>query len=167
LDFVDTPTVDNISGWSDNLGTCNSTVGRPYMEGAALYSWDQVGAPYWVPWNYMLLFAAKPNATDANGNPVPPTGCSSTNEVIAYATSLSPEGPFTYQGIVMCGSTTEWTNQVSIVQHPVIPQKYLFAWHDGGGTYHQRRTHLMCINWDAYGHIIRVGRSGNNLSNCP
>jgi len=148
-----------ISGWGDNLGNCGSS-GHPYLEGPALYLSKDIGAPATNP-KYTLIFAAKPNAI--------PTGCSDTQnyEVIAYATAKSVTGPYTYKGVIMCGSATEWTNQASVVQSTNISFKYLFAWHDGGGKYHNRRTHLMCLRWDSAGKALQIPRSSANLSNCP
>jgi len=144
---------------SSGLGTCGIW-DHPYLEGPAMYTWLEVGAPAWVPWDYMLMFAAKPNAGA-------PAGCSTDNEVIAYATSWSPTGPWDYQGIIMCGSTSEWTNQASIVKHTANNGKYLFAWHDGGPPNHNRRSHLSCVVWGDDGKIVEVPRLDWNLGNCP
>lgn len=147
-----------INGWGDNLGTCGGT-GHPYLEGPALYLSSELGAPSTNP-KYTLIFAAKPTST--------PTGCTNTsNEVIAYATSNTVTGPYNYKGIIMCGSTSEWTNQASVVQSTNVSYKYLFAWHDGGNSFHNRRTHLMCLRWDSAGKAVQIPRSSSNLSNCP
>ena len=112
------------------LGTCGST-GQPYEEGASLYYSAQWGPE--VPGPFLLVFAAKPTST--------PSGCNSNlgqpnsaNEVIAYATATSVTGPYTYKGILMCGSSTEWTNQATL-----MPLRTLFGndtaiamyYHDG------------------------------------
>ncbi len=164
MSFVDTVHEISISGWADNLGNCSSSVHRPYLEGGALYSWNQVGASATVPWNYLLLFAAKPNAS------TPPTGCGTSNEVIAYATSPWVEGPYTYGGIVMCGSSVEWTNQASIAQNPQNGNQFILAYHDGDGSSgHNRQTHLMCLKWTSTGSsakIVQITRSQYEMSNC-
>src|SRR4051812_15554003 len=83
--LVDDTTVANGSGqvailnWSlvhDNMGACSGTT-RPYIEGAQLYRTSAIGGSGLT---YTMMFAAKP----MNGNP---TGCNSSNEVIAYAQS--------------------------------------------------------------------------------
>jgi hypothetical protein len=65
----------------------------------------------------------------------------------------------------MCGSTSEWTNQASVAKQPGV-NRYLFAWHDGTGSYHDRRTHLMCLVWDSVGKPFKIPRSTTNMSNC-
>jgi beta-xylosidase len=140
---------------------------RPYIEGPAVYRWDEIGAPWEMPYWYIMVFAAKP------GDGVIPPGCSTDNEVIAYAGANSIDGPWDYQGIIMCGSEGEnggeWTNQASITPHTANNGKTLIAWHDGSGTdgKHNRRTHLSCVVWGADLKIVRVPRSAWNLSNCP
>jgi hypothetical protein len=146
------------SGLSQND---NCTQGHPYIEGPAMYRWDEVGAPYELPFNYVLEFAAKPR------DGVVPPDCTSDTEVIAYATSWSAEGPWDYQGIIMCGSDTEWTNQASITPHTANNGKILMAWHDGGDNRHNRRSHLSCIVWGSDGKIVRIPRLADNLANCP
>jgi len=146
------------SGLSQND---NCTEGHPYVEGPAMYRWDEVGAPYELPFNYVLEFAAKPR------DGVAPAGCTNDHEVIAYATSWSADGPWDYQGIIMCGSDSEWTNQASITPHTANNGKILMAWHDGGDNRHNRRTHLSCIVWGSDGKIVRVPRLDYNLGNCP
>ena len=115
-------------GKGPNCGSFN----HPYIEGPAMYRWDEVGAPYELPFNYVLEFAAKP------GDGVAPPGCTNDNEVIAYATSWWADGPWDYQGIIMCGSDSEWTNQASITPHTANNGKILMAWHDGGDNRHNR-----------------------------
>jgi hypothetical protein len=150
-------TINGFSGLGSLAAACTS--GHPYLEGAALYHWTEVGAPVTLPFLYVLMFAAKPTST--------PSGCSTANEVIAYATSSFADGPYDYQGIIMCGSSSEWTNQASVVKHTANNGKYLFAWHDGGGTTHNRRTHLLCLRWGTDGKVVPIARSSANLSNCP
>jgi len=162
MNFFSTPWQVVIEGVDPGLGTCLG--GHPYMEGPALYSWDEVGAPWEVPWWYMLEFAVKPNAGNA-------PGCDSSNEAIAYATAWNVGGPYTYGGILMCGSSTEWTTQASIVHH-VSNDKILFAYHDGpqavsgnGGVPHARKTHLQCLTWNGITPNV-IPRSVWNMSNC-
>jgi hypothetical protein len=168
LNFFQTPTVLDIVGIENaGLGSCSGPNGHPYMEGPALYAWNEIGADWSVPWNYFLEFAVKPNAGNA-------PGCDSNNEAIAYATAWDVMGPYTYGGILMCGSSTEWTTQASIVQH-VSNSKILFAYHDGpqatqqvfrdNGTPHKRKTHLMCLTWNGATPNV-IPRSPWNMSNC-
>jgi hypothetical protein len=140
------------------------TGNHPYLEGPSMYLSTAIGLPSSSP-KYTLIFAAKPKDRTVPA-PCAATGSTSDKEVIAYAQSLYPTGPWQYKGIMMCGSDSEWTNQASIVQHPTVTVKYLFAWHDGGDTAHNRRTHLMCVRWDANGKAIQIPRSPANLSNC-
>jgi hypothetical protein len=126
-----------------------------------MYRWDEVGAPYELPFNYVLEFAAKPR------DGVAPPECTNDHEVIAYATSWSADGPWDYQGIIMCGSDSEWTNQASITPHTANNGKILMAWHDGGDNRHNRRSHLSCVKWGSDGKIVRIPRLDYNLGNCP
>jgi beta-xylosidase len=154
----------SIFNFADNLGACGST-GRPYIEGPELYRTTDLGG---TGATYTMIFAAKPmNATA-------PTGCNSTNEVIAYATSNIVTGPYAYRGIIMCGSEGpdggEWTNQASVAYYPYA-NRYVFAYHDGphadGGAtaWPNRKVHLQCLKWNA-GKIVRIPRSSTNMSNC-
>lgn len=159
LTFFATPHVVNIAGFGlSGLGSCSGVDGHPYLEGPAMYAWNEVGAPWTVPWNYIIIFAAKPS----NG---PPPGCDTDNEVIAYATAYTPDDDsWTYGGILMCGSDSEWTNQASVVQE-VGGSRILFAYHDGGGATHSRKTHLQCLKWQGNS-PESIPRSATNLSNC-
>lgn len=135
------------------LGNCDPdgagplpAVGHPYMEGASLYKWQtwSSGGGSGQPWT--ILFAAKPTGvpnecTDANAG----FGVSNTdNEVIAYATSAFPNGPYTYRGIVMCGSTTEWTNQATVLT--TTNGKKVIIYHDGPAAPDRaRKLHAECL----------------------
>jgi beta-xylosidase len=161
-----------ISGWptrTGNLGlggpNCDATR-HPYMEGPALYRWDQIGAPTSrIGWNYLVLFAVKPSQV--------PSPCTNTNEAIAYATSATVTGEYYYRGIVMCGSTTEWTNQASITRMALGGGGNgntfnVFAYHDGPSPNPapNRKVHLQCLHWSGDA-IISVPRGGQvNFSNC-
>lgn len=133
------------------LGTCGST-GHPYLEGASLYNFGSAGFTTSTP--YYLVFAAKP---------------SNSNEVIAYATSSSPTGPFTYKGTIMGGSSTEWTNQASIQK---FGSSYIFAYHDGPTGTHNRKTYFECLTFvtsgSTVGNINPITRSTSNtgFTNC-
>jgi hypothetical protein len=165
IGFIGTPQQITINNWGTDIvqnGNC-AGLGHPYMEGPALYLSSAIGAPSTAP-KYTMIFAAKPKDGTI------PASCASSGsdkEVIAYATSNTVTGTYSYQGIIMCGSTTEWTNQASVVKHTANNGKYLFAWHDGGDAAHNRRTHLMCLRWNtSTGKAIQITRSASNLSNC-
>jgi hypothetical protein len=169
--WASSPQPITINGFdASGLGDCGGT-GHPYMEGPAVYTGTEVGAPNAVPFSYVMIFAAKPNAgvpsqcTKSKGQP------GKDNEVIAYATAAQPTGPFDYQGIIMCGSATEWTNQASVAREPGFNGRYVMAWHDGPGLssgFHNRKTHLSCLTWgrQVAGKIDLVTRSTTNLANC-
>jgi len=125
------------------LGSCDpegsaGPIGRPYMEGASVF---KIGST----WN--MFFAAKPTSTPAEcaSGVVPPGNPSTANEVIARATASSPQGPYTYQGIVMCGSKDEWTNQATVTV--TSSGRQIIVYHDAGtGTdAKQRNLHAECL----------------------
>jgi hypothetical protein len=129
------------------LGSCDPNgsaapgpVGRPYVEGASIYKRMFYNGHPWT-----MFFAVKPESVPtecltANG------GTGSANEAIAWASAPNPTAGqpwnWTYRGIVMCGSTTEWTNQATITEtrdgHMII------AYHDGPTT-RQRKLHAECL----------------------
>jgi hypothetical protein len=117
------------------LGDCDGTGPKtgPYVEGASLYRWYDV---------WYLYFAAKPTSTPAEcGTGV--GGPGSSNEVIAWARSNNPAGPFTYQGIVMCGSNSEWTNQATLQTLP--NGRKIIVYHDSAPVVKERRLHAECV----------------------
>ncbi|MBX6389123.1 MAG: family 43 glycosylhydrolase [Frankia sp.] len=117
------------------LGNCGGT-GHPYMEGPSIY---KVGSAY------RLFFAAKPTSTPpqcAQGVGGPNTA----NSVIAWATATSAQGPYTYQGIVMCGSTTEWTNQATVATvSGTGGSREIIVYHDSPADIKIRRLHAECL----------------------
>jgi hypothetical protein len=133
------------------LGTnCGGGI-RPYLEGASLYKWTTfVQGNSGDAWT--IVFAAKPTSvpnecTSANAG----SGNAGTaNEVIAYATATTANGPYTYRGIIMCGSAStngdggEWTNQASIMT--LASGKKVIVYHDGpGNQVRQRKRHAECL----------------------
>jgi hypothetical protein len=117
------------------LGDCDGAGPKtgPYVEGASLYRWYD---------KWYLYFAVKPTSTPAEcatgvGGP------GTANEAIAWATSNNPAGSFTYQGIVMCGSTTEWTNQATFQTLP--NGRKIMVYHDSAGAAKERRLHAECV----------------------
>lgn len=129
------------------LGNCGGT-GRPYMEGASLYKRSFNPTKPWT-----LIFAAKPDDTDNDGDADVPTECTSANtgagsantanEVIAWASASSAQGPYTYEGIVMCGSTTEWTNQATITT--ASNGRLIIIYHDSAAEVKERKLHAECL----------------------
>jgi hypothetical protein len=126
-------------------GCANNT--RPYLEGPEIYQFSQGYSGYY------LMFAAKPQ---------------NQNEVIAYAWSNSITGPYTYMGTIMNGSSTEFTNQASIVPAGNNFQNYLFFYHDGPSGTHNRKVHAECLHFNSDGTIQPITRStsSSSLANC-
>lgn len=151
------------------LGGCNvgsTHYAMPYMEGPSIYytpSWNEGALTGTLPGPYLMVFAAKPLDSAA----VPPecSGGGQPNthyEVIAYATSFNPTGPYTYQGILMCGSAQEWTNQASLMPMRASSGDMAIAmiYHDAstpGGPPQGRTLHGECLFWGG-------GLSGNTFA---
>jgi hypothetical protein len=142
------------------LGNCGET-GRPYLEGPQIYQTSSFGVAD-IPGPYLLVVAAKPDnpPAECTGYPQP----DKPNEVLAYATATSPQGPYTYQGILMCGSSTEWTNQGSLLMMPdqTGTNRLVLFYHDGpdrnmvGSP--ERKVHAECLFYGS-GNIAMVTRS--------
>jgi hypothetical protein len=140
------------------LGTCekkargSGTIFRPYIEGGSLFRsdhWTFTAAGNQRPGPYVLMFAAKPSETPgvckAGGQP------NTANEVIAYATASTVTGPYTYKGIIMCGSSTEWTNQATLVEvkNAAGKNRLVLVYHDAPNVAasegQQRKPHSECL----------------------
>ncbi|GAA0437559.1 hypothetical protein Acor_49650 [Acrocarpospora corrugata] len=123
-----------------------------YFEGPELFYRNVNGTQKWY-----LMFASKPQ---------------SGNSVIAYAMADNIDGPYTYRGIIMSGSSTEWTNQATIVEGWGPNGMSLFFYHDGAsGTPHSRKVHAECFRFNADGTIPTITRttstsSSNWVGNC-
>jgi hypothetical protein len=126
------------------LGNCGGK-GRPYLEGGSLYK---------VNGQWRLFFAAKPTSTP-NECKSEFGGSNTANEVIAWATASNPQGPYTYRGIVICGSTTEWTNQATIMTTP--GNKQVIVYHDSPANVKQRKLHAECLYSNPHGTPIIAG----------
>lgn len=152
------------SNW--NCTPAGSANPHPYFEGASLYNmsnfrWTSAEGK---PTKYTMVFAVKPKTV--------PTECSSsvgeTNsnfEAIAYATASTVTGPYTYQGIIMCGSTTEWTNQAALmeVQGANGEWRLVLVHHDGkqtgnSTTPRNRQLHAECL-YTVNGKFIKTMRA--------
>jgi hypothetical protein len=139
------------------LGDCGGK-GRPYLEGPSLYKWNFNNPVH--SWN--LFFAAKPTSvpTECNANNTGKNSANTTNEVIAWATADLAQGPFTYRGIIMCGSTTEWTNQATITS--TSNGRMIIIYHDGpAAPNRQRKLHAECLYLN-FGEIGGVYRQAQN-----
>jgi len=131
------------------ISTACSAKGRPYLEAPTLFHRDQImiGAGAMLPGPYTLVFSAKPNGV--------PSACTTDKgqpgtdlEVIAYATADAPTGPFTYRGILMCGSSTQWTNHATFRLTAAAggSVRFFMIYHDGpGGTTQARKLHAECL----------------------
>jgi hypothetical protein len=152
----------NINEMKAELGTCSPSVSLPpgftrfdgpYLEGPSLYDLarempslrltDRSGASK----KFMLVFPSKPSkvpaACAAEGEP------NSQNQVIAYALSDSVTGPYEYQGIMMCGSPTEWTNHMNLAEitTPGGAPRQILYYHDSAdsSTAPHRKLLAECI----------------------
>jgi hypothetical protein len=135
------------------LGNCvpkgsSQGVGRPYVEGASLYKRN------FGPRGWTLIFAVKPTSVPAQcqsgvGGP------NTSNEAIAWASADSAQGPYSYEGIIMCGSTTEWTNQATITV--TSNGKMIIIYHDSPANIKERKLHADCL-FHGYGVIAGVYR---------
>jgi hypothetical protein len=124
------------------LGNCGGT-GRPYEEGPQIYVASNFAMGFTS--TYLMMVAAKPDHVPSEcagfGQP------NKDNEVLAWATSNNVAGPYTYQGVLMCGSATEWTNQGSLV--PITDNagaaRLALFYHDGPSGNHNRKVHAACV----------------------
>jgi hypothetical protein len=150
------------------LGNCiregeSVGVGRPYMEGASLYGSGNT---------WTMYFAAKPDdgPDSGTGDDIPKEcktavgGPDSTNSVIAWATASSPAGPYTYKGVLMCGSTTEWTNQATVAT--ASNGRKFVVYHDAGNGVDakQRNLHAECL-WTNGTLTATVYKQAANVTN--
>jgi hypothetical protein len=140
--------IDGISA----LGDCGNT-GHPYVEGASLFRsdwWKGVPNGSTLPGKYVLVASVKPSVVPFQCSV--PGQTNNTNQVIAYATSNTVTGPYTYRGVLSCGSTTEWTNQGTIqeVKTEKGEWRLMLIHHDGkaasGQTPRNRQMHSECLN---------------------
>ena len=151
------------SSW--NCTPAGSPNPHPYFEGASLYNlsnfrWTSAEGK---PGKYTMVFAVKPKSTPSEcvtgvGEP------GTSHEAIAYATASNVTGPYTYQGILMCGSSTEWTNQASLmeVQGANGEWRLVLVYHDGKATSNttprHRQVHAECL-YTVDGKLIKTMRA--------
>ena len=154
------------------LGTCGSS-GHPYIEGASLYrsDWWKSAPQGGYPGPYVLVAAIKPSV-------VPPQcavagNTNNTNQVIGYATSTSVTGPYTFRGVLSCGSTTEWTNQGTIqeVKTEKGEWRLVLVHHDGlaapGQTPRNRQMHSECLLTTGAGQFLTSPKSSEGAVSNP
>jgi hypothetical protein len=150
------------------LGNCwretdGVSMGRPYVEGASLYGSGNA---------WSIVFAAKPSVTPkecamdvtAPNSVHLPLNPYDTHEVIAWASATSPQGPYTYQGVVICSSPTEWTNQATLANIKGANGKVrsVIIYHDSPANNpstpadesKQRRLHAECRFTNADGSVV-------------
>jgi hypothetical protein len=141
-----------------------TTINQPYIEGGSLFKFSNFNyvsqAGNYAPGPYTLVFALKPSSVPAQcaGSGQPNTA----NEVIAYATSASVKGPYDFQGIIMCGSSTEWTNQATIeeVQNAQGQWRLVLVYHDGPAGTNNRKLHSECLLSNQNGLGFKLAYSG-------
>jgi len=149
-------------------GAVNQSIGRPYLEGASLFHsnrWSASKTSEGLPGPYVLVFAAKPTLV--------PEPCkstygetNSTNEVIAYATATNVKGPYAYQGIIMCGSESEWTNQATIEEVKALDgsSRLVLIYHDGPKDGNRnRQLHAECL-YAINGKFVKTMRSTDGVA---
>jgi hypothetical protein len=140
----------------------------PYMEGPSVFKTSDLAPDLTgLPGPYIMLIPMKP----ANNPPEcqvfgQPGGNLS---VIAYATAPSVRGPYTYQRILMCGSSTEWTNQAHLAEVTTATGKKRIAlyYHDGtpinGNP--MRKIHAECL-WYGGGTFAMATRTTTGFADC-
>ena len=140
----------------------------PYMEGPSVFKTSDLAPDLTgLPGPYIMLIPMKP----ANNPPEcqvfgQPGGNLS---VIAYATAPSIRGPYTYQRILMCGSSTEWTNQAYLAEVTTSTgmKRIALYYHDGtpvnGNP--QRKIHAECL-WYGGGTFAMASRTTTGFQDC-
>ncbi|MET8148832.1 hypothetical protein ACIBSW_17420 [Actinoplanes sp. NPDC049668] len=155
---------ERVGGGGGGVGT---EVHRPYLEGGSIFktsNW-QSSLNHSLPGPYVMVFAAKPEFTPAvcrqPGQP------DSDLSVIAYATAGSVTGPWTYQGIIMCGGDSEWTNQATIeeVRDASGRVRLVLVYHDGVNTdSRNRKLRSECLLTDSRGKFLLTSRSSEGAA---
>jgi hypothetical protein len=168
-----------ITGWPTDWGTCVRTsqfggqeVSSPYLEGPSIFRFSAEASDLsGLPGTYTLVVPAKPR----NGRV--PAECVVANRgepgtdlsVLTWATSSNPLGPYTYRGILMCGSYTEWTNQATIAEMSTTGgnKRMALIYHDGpGGTNPvSRQTHADCLFY-GNGKFVVTKRFAEGFTDC-
>ncbi|MBO3751148.1 hypothetical protein J5X84_34175 [Streptosporangiaceae bacterium NEAU-GS5] len=140
----------------------------PYMEGPSVFKTADLAPDLTgLPGPFIMLIPMKPS-----GNPPEcqvfgqPGGNLS---VIAYATAPNLRGPYTYQRILMCGSSTEWTNQAYLAEVTTSTGKKRIAlyYHDGTPVNGNpmRKIHAECL-WYGGGTFAMATRTTTGFQDC-
>jgi hypothetical protein len=144
----------SISNLNKLPGPCPG--GVPYLEGPSLFDFT-ITAPELsqkfdnkLPGKYTLVFPAGMKSGGIPSECQSKWGETNTDkQVIAYATSDSddPTGSYTYRGVLMCGSTTEYTNQATIFQATTAwgSPRLIMIYHDNGDNPANRKVHAECM----------------------
>jgi hypothetical protein len=147
--------VKNRPGMPDH----GQVVQRPYLEGASFYKEEFKPGKPWT-----LIFPAKPGKDPANlgGADVIPKECNSSNaspgsaqnanSVVAWASATQPQGPYTYEGVLMCGSLHEWTNQATVTITPSPNKRLMMIYHDAADGSKNRKLQAECLYYGG-GHL--------------
>jgi hypothetical protein len=140
----------------------------PYMEGPSVFKTSDLAPDLTgLPGPYLMIIPMKPANTppECAGFGQPNTSLS----VLAYATANSLRGPYTYQRILMCGSSTEWTNQAYLAEVTTTTGKKRIAlyYHDGTPTNGnpQRKIHAECL-WYGGGTFAMATRTTTGFQDC-
>jgi hypothetical protein len=159
----------------DALGGCTPAGrgvrgARPYLRAPALFDLSAMTSlPVGLPGRYTLVFSAKPESVPADCAVMHLGQPGTDYEVIAYATADAVAGPYTYRGIVMCGSATEWTNRATIAEFktPGGLPRLVMIYHDGAVTdrVHNRKLHAECL-MVRDGRILTAHRTADGLGWC-
>jgi hypothetical protein len=155
--FATTPQPLNISGvptsiWGTNCSDPNNPVSL-YMEGPHLYntsSWPAGAQPAGGPFLLLVPIQPKNVPPECMANVQAQPG--KNDELIAYATSPTVTGTYSYRGILMCGSQSEFTDQASLI--PITRgsnRPLILIYHDGhpDSTGHHRTIHAECLPYGA------------------
>jgi hypothetical protein len=162
-----------INGLPSFLGSCHRAntafpyaADYPYMEGASVFKTADLAPDLTgLPGPYILLM---PVATAGQ-----PPECQlfggGKNSVLAYATADNATGPYTYRGILMCGSTSEWTNQAYLAEVTARngAKRIALYYHDGtwvNGS-PNRKIHAECL-WYGGGTFAMATRTTTGFSDC-
>jgi hypothetical protein len=141
----------------------------PYMEGPAVFKTADLAPDLTgLPGPYLMVMPIKPANTppECANAPEPNT----PNSVLAYATAPSITGPYTYQRILMCGSSTEWTNQGYLAEVTASngAKRMALYYHDGtpgSDGSPNRKVHAECL-WYGGGTFAMATRTTTGFQNC-
>jgi hypothetical protein len=162
--------INGIPSWYGSCHRANTgypyAADYPYMEGASVFKTADLAPDLTgLPGPYILVM---PVAT-----PNQPPECQlfggGNHSVLAYATADNATGPYTYRGVLMCGSTTEWTNQAYLAEVTASngAKRIALYYHDGtvANGSPNRKLHAECL-WYGGGTFAMATRSVTGFSDC-